>query len=100
MIDEDLAETIAGLGENLTGVGKTGLWITTVLIFLLNFQMNSFLSQVRSLSIITHMLIVPVRYSAAISTFFSVVFEFVTFEIVPSGIFLDPTFTLDDAIYS
>ena len=62
--------------------------------------MNSLLGQVRSLSIITHFMMMQLNYSASVSYFYSFLFEFVTYDVVPSDDIYDEVFKFDSPAFS
>ena len=58
------------------------------------------LSQVRNLGFVTHLMMMQLNYPATIALFFSKVFEFVTFDIIPTELFLPYIFDLPEGAYS
>ena len=62
--------------------------------------MNKLLSQVRNLGFVTHLMMMQLNYPATIALFFSKVFEFVTFDIIPTELFLPYIFDLPEGAYS
>ena len=58
------------------------------------------LSQVRNLGFVTHLMMMQLKYPATIALFFSKVFEFVTFDIIPTELFLPYIFDLPEGAYS
>lgn len=54
----------------------------SIVLVLFGFSMNSILGQVRSLSIITHMMTMQLNYPGTSVIFYSKIFEFVTFDLV------------------
>ena len=55
--------------------------------------MNNILGQVRSLSFITHLMMMQLNYAASASYFYSFLLEFVTYDMIPTeeiyGTFFD-----------
>lgn len=46
--------------------------------------MNKILSQVRNLSLITHLMMLRLQYPEELNSFFGKIFEFVTFDVIPT----------------
>ena len=65
-----------------------------------NFSVQNLLGQVRSLNYITHYMIMQLNYAAAVSIFYSTLFEFVTFDIVPTDEIYAEIFDFDSEPYS
>ena len=57
---------------------------TGVYQFFLGYGMNSILSNVRCLSLITHLMMMQLNYPANCVIFYGVVFNFVTFDVLPT----------------
>ena len=74
---------VSNLATTISNVGKAGIALTIVLIFF-GYSMNVILSQVRSLSIITHLMIMSLNYPETANIFYSKIFEFVTFDLLES----------------
>ena len=62
--------------------------------------MNNLLGQVRSLSFITHLMMMQLNYSASVSYFYSFLFEFVTYDVVPSDAIYEEIFNFDSPAFS
>ena len=63
---------------------------------MLNFSMNNVLSQVRSLQIITHMMILSVNYPNSSTVFFKFVFDYVSFDIFHPDLLYERTLDLEN----
>ena len=62
--------------------------------------MNNVLSQVRSLSLVSHLMMMQLTYPAASVVFYAAVFEFVTFDVVPTDGAYAAIFSFKDVPYS
>ena len=62
--------------------------------------MNSLLGQVRSLQFITHLMMMQLNYAAGVSYFYSFLFEFVTYDVVPSDDVYAELFDFDSDPFS
>ena len=62
--------------------------------------MNNLLGQVRSLNFITHFMIMQLNYAAAVSVFYSSLFEFITFDVVPTDEIYGNIFEFESDPYS
>lgn len=78
---EDSLNTSKTIGDGISYIGKTSIFLTAILLFV-GYSVNIVLSQVRSLSLITHLMIMQVNYPGVSVIFFSKVFEFVTFDLL------------------
>ena len=74
-------------------VGKSGLFLAALFSFLFSYSMNSLLAQVRSLSLITHLMMMQLEYPAPVAIFYAGIFEFVTFDLVPTEGLYDAVFS-------
>ena len=83
-IDKSLGETIDGLGNSMGYVGKGQLIILFLLSSFLSYGLSKIFGQVRSMSLVTHMMMMQLNFSAVTNTFFSKLFEYVTYDIVPT----------------
>ena len=79
-------------------------WLVIALIILEFSLLSKVLSQVRSLSIIVHLLLIDVRIPATVSIFYQKIFEIVKFDLFEDylyfGDFLSYVFDLDDQALS
>lgn len=62
--------------------------------------MNSILSNVRCLSLITHLMMMQLNYPGNCVVFYGVVFNFVTFDVIPTDGIYGPIFNFDDEPFS
>ena len=83
IVDKKTFEPVENLATAISNVGKAGISLTIILIFF-GYSMNVILSQVRSLSIITHLMIMNLNYPETATIFYSKIFEFVTFDLLAS----------------
>ena len=79
----------------MNGVGKSSLFIMALLSFVTTYSMNTLLSQVRNLSLITHLMMMQLSYPAAVTIFYSGIFEYVTFDLVPTDTFYQDLFRFE-----
>ena len=93
MIEAKFAEEVAAFATTISNVGKSSLWIFLVLQLFKKVALNNILSQVRCLSTITHMMMMQLSYPAAVQNFYGGLFEFITFDIIPSDDIWDAIFT-------
>ena len=99
-ISEGAAAALAAVGDSVGSGGQ----ILTIGILVLNlvasYSMNQILSQVRSLSMITHLQMMQLNVPPSAIIFFSALFEFVTFDIVPTEDIYEKTFAWENVPYS
>ena len=74
--------------------------ITGILQFFTGYSLNSVLSQVRSMAIVSHLMIMQLSYPAAAIVFYAVVFEYVTFDVIPTDGPYDATLKFENVPYS
>ena len=79
----------------MNGVGKSSLFIMALLSFVTTYSMNTLLSQVRNLSLITHLIMMQLSYPAAVTIFYSGIFEYVTFDLIPTDTFYEDVFRFE-----
>lgn len=99
-ISEGAAAALKSVGDSVGSGGQ----ILTIGILVLNlvasYSMNQILSQVRSLSMITHLQMMQLNVPPSAIIFFSALFEFVTFDIVPTDVVYGVVFAWDNVPYS
>lgn len=78
------AQTIQMIAETIQRSGQGSIILSLFVQQFVAFSMNNLLSQVRNLAIITHLMIMQLNYAASASYFFSFLFEFVTYAIIPT----------------
>ena len=83
-MDPTTAEILAGIITAIKSVSNGAMWIMTLLIIVFNYQMNSFITSIKSLTLITHLLILPLQFSGSLDDFLDVFLEFVKFDMLPS----------------
>ena len=98
--DQGIVDLVIMFGENLSTVGKGGIFIAFVLSFGTSLGMHKLLSQVRNLGLVTNLMMMNLKYPATISLLFSKVFEFVTFDIIPTELFYPYIFDLPEGAFS
>ena len=64
--------------------GNGVLLIAGIFQFFAGYGLNNVLSQVRSMAIISHLMIMQLRYPAAAIIFYAVILEYVTFDVIPT----------------
>ena len=84
----------------MSNTGKASIIAAFLLGFFFNMGMNKLLSQVRNLGFVTHLMMMQLQYPATIALFFSKVFEFVTFDIIPTELFYPYIFDFPEGAYS
>ena len=92
MIDEGLAETIKSVAETAGTFGKGTILAVTLISFFGYNIVAQILGQVRSLSLITHFLMMSLIVPQNAIIFYSGLFEFVTFDIIPTDLVYDKLF--------
>ena len=70
-------------GSVVSNIGTSTTFVSFASTFLLQYEMNSILGNVRSLSYITHLMMMDLNYPVSSQIFFEKVFTFVTFDIIP-----------------
>lgn len=71
-------------GETVGGIGKTQLVIIFILNMIGSHQLNKLLGQVRNLGLVTHLMLMKLLFPPVTVVFFSGLFEYVTFDIIPT----------------
>ena len=79
-----MAESLESLGETFGSTGKGALCIVVILSQIFKFSMNNLLGIIRSLSLITHMMLMQLIYAPTCVIFFGKILEFVTFDVIPT----------------
>ena len=92
MIDEALGESIESAAVTTGNFGKGTILAVTLLSFLGYNLVAQILGQVRSLSLITHFLMMQLIVPQNAIIFYSGLFEFVTFDIIPTDAIYDKLF--------
>ena len=64
------------------------------------FGMNSLLSNVRNLQFLTHLMMMQIFYTASVSFFYSYLFDFVTYDYLPTDEIYGAIFDFDSDPYS
>ena len=99
-IEPSRAATIKAASQSLSNGGTSVLFFAAFLSFFLNFAMNSVLAQVRSLGLITHLMMMQLNYPAESNLFFSTIFEYVTFDLLPVEDIYGEVFIWENVPYS
>ena len=63
-------------------------------------SLNNVLGQVRSLSTITHFFIIDLNFPGVVNEFYSSIFEYASFDILPHSLIYGEVFVFDDKPYS
>ena len=92
MIEKGLGENILGTGLTTGDFGKSTLIVISVLKFFAKNLVNQVLGQVRSLSMITHFMMMQLMVPQNAMIFYSGLFELVTFEMIPTDVIYDELF--------
>ena len=95
-----MAAALGALGDSVGGGGKIFTILILVLNLFLSFSANQILSQVRSLSMITHLQMMQLNVPPSAIIFFSALFEFVTFDIIPTEDIYAVVLAWDNVPYS
>ena len=91
---------MATVGESVES-GSTILSIAMVVLNIgASYSMNQILSQVRSLSMITHMQMMQLNVPPTAIIFFSALFNFVTFDLIPTEEIYNSVFAWENVPYS
>ena len=98
--DKSIADSFKVIGELLGKFGRGSLLAVAILNFAFNFGMNNFLSIVRNLSVITHLMMMQLDYPATVVLFFSGLFGFVTFDVFQPDFIYAYVFGWENVPYS
>lgn len=82
--DSAMVTAAKAAGETVGNVGKTQLVIIFLLTLLGSHQLNKLLGQVRNLGLVTHLMLMKLVFPPITVIFFSGLFEYVTFDIIPT----------------
>ena len=85
MVDKQKYDTNAQLGSIFGDVGKLSLGLAFILSFFVKAIMNQLLTIVRSLQIITHMMVMQLNYPRETAIFYALIFEFISFDLIPAN---------------
>ena len=99
-LDPDRALILMGSAEAVSSAGTGVVILVICLQQCCRFGMNSVLGNVRNLQFVTHLMMMQLIYSAGVSYFYSLLFEFVTYDIVPSDEIYEAMFEIDSNPYS
>ena len=99
-VEKSLGEAVSDLGDSIGYGGKGQILIYLVLGILLSYGLSKVFGQVRSMSLITHMMMMQLRFSGVVLTFFSGVFEYATYDIVPTEEIYSELFKWDNEAFS
>ena len=91
---------ITSAADAVSTTGKTSYTVIFFLSLLFSFSMNNVLSQVRSLQIITHVMLAQLVYPPSVVMFFSRLLSFVTFDVIPSTLIYELLFGWTNVPYS
>ena len=79
----------------------TGTVIFTILLRqFYKFSFNSLLGNVRNLQFVTHLMMMQLVFTASVSYFYSILFEFVTYDYIPTDDIYGAMFDFDSEPYS
>lgn len=82
--EAELANTVDSYSTKATTGGMLGIVLLFMLNFVFNMGMNKVLSQVRNLSLVTHLMMMQLSYPGVLAIFFEKIFRFVTFDMIPT----------------
>ena len=99
-LDAVMAGRIRAAAGAISSSGQGAVLIFAVLSFFLKYGMNNVLGQVRSLQLITHLMMMQLNYPASSALFFGQIFEYVTFDLVPTDEIYGEVFDFDSEPYS
>jgi len=88
------------MSKAVAGTSKSTLFVVMMLRFYLKAVMNHLLSSISSLSIVTHQLLINLSYPALLMLYFSYIFEFVSFDLIPTDDFYDYIFGFQNEPFS
>ena len=80
--------------------GSGSIFLTVALQQFLSFSVNSMLGNVRNLQYVTHMMMMQLIFPASVGLFFSSLFEFVTYDVLPTDDIYVPIFGWNNEPYS
>ena len=83
-LDSALVEIAKRSSRSIQTSGQGAMVLVTALNYLQNFGMNNMLAQVHSLQMITHLMMMQLNYPVTAALFFGSIFEYVTFDILPT----------------
>lgn len=83
MQDANKVESFKAMAEVISYVGKSSIGLAFTVSFCLKILLNQLLSQVRSLQLITHLMIMQLNYPIEAAAFYAGLFELVTFDLLP-----------------
>lgn len=95
-----LAKRMKAVGGSIGSGGKGFCAFAMFMTLLKSYGANYFLGEVRSLSLITHLMMMQLRISAIAVIFFAQILEFVTFDIMPTEEMYAETFAWENEPYS
>ena len=84
MVDRETEEFFNDIGSFMATTGKGSLVAAFILSYFLSFAMSQLMSAVRSLQLITFMLIMELKYPPYIIEFFHMFFKFTALNVVPT----------------
>ena len=82
--------------NTVSGASKGTIAITIVMNKLVKFYLNTVLSMVRSISMIVHMMTVPMDTPSKTDIFFNTVFDLISFDIIPTEDLYNKIFEFDN----
>ena len=100
LVDEDIYEIMTTIAQYVSTAGKTAVVIVFLSSFLFNYGMNHILGRVQNLSSITHDMMMQLMYPETTFIFFAKVFEFVTFDMIPTQLIYPLVLNLVNVAYS
>ena len=100
IVEKTYAKLFETAAITLSNTGTGGIILAFLLGFGFNMGMNKVLSQVRNLGFVTHLMMMQLMYPVTLTLFFSKVFEFVTFDIIPTELIYPHIFDLPEGAFS
>ena len=81
IVDTGAIDAVEAMGFGITASGSGMLVLVFFVTIFSGYSMNSILSEVRSLSMITHFNIMQLNYSPLITAFYGAIFPFINFDL-------------------
>lgn len=100
IVDRESAAAVEALASNISTAGQGITVVIFILTYGINMGMQNILSQIRNLGIITHLMMMKLQYPGTMQIFFAKIFEFVTFDLVPTEHIYPHFLQLDEVPYS
>ena len=99
-ISKDQKYGLELLADTLGVALKGGLVASAAVSFATGYSMNYILGQIRSLGLITHFMMIQLSYPVSSVLFYSIMIEFVTFDLIPTDNFYNKLFGFENEALS